>query len=178
MLKRMYPGISEEELRNLPKEALEAIAGVVGTTAAELGEVDKKNVGDRSPGTRALKINAHQIMKDVINNQPNIQQQNQPSAARTEVVETFRQPITQQPAPFTGNAVQMVMLDTATVQLFKDEIKALKDQMVTLTSYIEALHSTEESIQTTLEQALLKGAKAITIKFNDSNNKEQEDLRQ
>ena len=163
----MYPGISEEEMRNLPPEALQAIAGVVGTTAAELGEVDKKNVGDRSPGTRALKINPHQIMKDVIGSQPNVQQQNQPPAARTEVVETFRQPITQQPAPFTGNAVQMVMLDTATVQLFKDEIKALKDQMVTLTSYIEALHSTEESIQTTLEQALLKGAKAITIKFKD-----------
>ncbi len=177
MLKRMYPGISEEELRNLPKEALEAIAGVVGTTAAELGEVDKKNVGDRSPGTRALKINPHQIMKDVINNQPN-QQQNQPPAPRTEVVETFRQAVNQQPAPFTGNAVQMVMLDTATVQLFKDEIKALKDQMVTLTSYIEALHSTEESIQNVLEQALLKGAKAITIKFNDTANKEQEELRQ
>ena len=162
-----YAGRDHESGGIRTKEDVLAVAGLLGATARELGQIDTQNVGGDSQFIKAKKIDPKQALQSIVGASPQSAPSPQPALPPMPApVNQPAQPVHQSPAPALEQRITEL---EKSVAAYKKVLKFKRGVSYTInTVNIKGEFKSPGDILDIISNELAKGTKTITIKLNDT----------
>jgi len=161
-----YAGRDHETGGFKSKSDVLAVAGLLGATARELGQIDTQNVGGDSQFIKAKKLNPKQALQTMVGNNPTqpVSDVRRPAVPRVEQTAHASSPIVED----TGLARRVAELEKV-IESYKKISKFKRGISYTInTTSIKGEFKSPSDILDIVSSELAKGTKSITLKLNDT----------
>ena len=151
------------------QENIELVAQLLGTTKAELGEIDKQVIGESS-SLRTAGFDPHSILKNSVGSLSDDAVTPSPGNPQPAPPSDFPPPPPVTPVQGHVSPAPAPAMDPGVLNIVLSQIDQINKQLKVLTDKVNTLTTLDEHLVKSVDRGLKNKIRQITIKLDDSGN--------